>query len=893
MALSSDELAATPPHAGRLRCEHLDDPLGIDVTAPAFGWVPSGRQRAYQVLVATDPGLLAGGVGDVWDSGRVESEEVNGVSCQGAPLASRRRYWWSVRLWGDGAEPGPFASAATFEMGLLGPDDWEAVWIGGGQGVSSSLLRTGFDVPGNVRRARAYVAALGYYELRLNGERVGDRVLDPASTSYDHDPDLYDGDGKPARIPNPRVLYSTYDITGLLKPGANATGLILGHGWYSAETDIGPGPMPRTSYGDRPRALLQIETETEDGRLSVVTTGEGWWTAPGPIVYNDYGHGEYYDARREIPGWDAPGFDAAGWARATVVDPPEARLSAQLLQPIRVIETLAPVRVLTGEHGAMIADFGQHFSGWTRVRVSGPAGSEVMLRHCGELGDGGEPDDDANMNAWLPARQTDTYVVKGEGEEVWEPRFTLHGFRYVEIATPGPEVVVLGVEGRVVHSDLPGTGEFTCSDPLLDRIHRNVVWTLRTSFQGFPQDAAERYERVGWVGDPGWAVEDYLYDFDAARFWLKWLDDLADTQLPDGRFPLICPIHWRGKIAMEAPEGYDVPDDFEHVMYWPYGAQPDFAMTSYPSITWNLYRFYGDRTILHRHYPGMRRGVEFLRSRSEGLIVTEGLGDHMEPQPDGTCSVFAKRTPVELTSTAWFYAVTSMTADAAEVIGEAADAARYRELARDIRWAFNARFFDEAAASYATGSQTSRAMPLWFGLVPDEHRERALAGLIGEIERDGGHLGTGTMGTAALQHVLTGEVAEVMYGIATRTTFPSWGDQVARGATTIWETWGGDPTFSRNMKLLAMIERFLYNDVAGLTPTAPGWQRILVRPSLTHRLTHASARVRTARGDAAIDWRTEAGGLHVTVEVPRRARRRFSCPAAVSTTPGLPGTASR
>jgi hypothetical protein len=608
MPPSNEETPARRPRADRLRCEHLDDPLGIDVAAPAFGWVPTGCQRAYQVRVATDPDLLADGVGDAWDSGRVESDEVNGVPYEGAQLASRRRYWWSVRLWGEGEEPGPFAPAASFEMGLLDPAYWEAAWIGGGEDVSSPLLRVGFDVPGKVRRARAHVAALGYYELRLNGERVGDQVLDPANTSYDHDPDLYDGDGMPARIPNPRVLYSTFDITGLLKPGANATGLILGHGWYSAESDIGPGPLPRTPYADRPRALLQIE-----------------------------------------------------------------------------IETLAPARMLTSGNGAAIADFGQHFSGWTRIKVSGPAGSEVVLRHFGELGDGGEPDDDANINAWLPARQTDTYVVKGGGEEVWEPRFTLHGFRYVEITTPGPETAVLQVEGRVVHSDLPRTGEFTCSDALLNQIHRNVLWTLRTSFQGFPQDAAERYERVGWVGDPGWAVEDYLYDFDAARFWLKWLDDLADTQLPDGRFPLICPIHWRGKIAMEAPDGYDVPDDF-------------------------------------------------------------------------------------------------------------------------------------------------------------------------------------------------GESSEVMYRIATRTTFPSWGDQVGRGATTIWETWGGDPTFSRNMKLLATIGKFLYNEVAGLTPAAPGWRRILVRPSLIHRLTHARASVRTVRGDASIDWRADEDGLHMTLEVPPASEAEVQVP---------------
>lgn len=878
-----------PPEAARLRCQHLADPLAVGTAHPVFSWVPTGPggdQTAYQLLVAGDPGSLNPGGADLWNSGRVAGDRVNGVAYEGRPLTGGRRYWWTVRLWGADGAPGPWAPPATFETGLLGREEWHATWIAAEAGISSPLLRTEFEVPGRVRRARAYVAALGYYEMRLNGRRVGDRVLDPAPTDYDHDPGLVDGEGEAARITGPRVLYSTYDITDLVVGGAdgaaavNAVGLVLGHGWYSAEDDLGPRPFPRTPLGDRPAALLQIEIETDDDRRLTVVSDGGWRTAPGPVLYNDYANGERHDARRELPGWDRPGF-AGGpeWRPAIARPAPAGALRAQLVEPIRVVETRAARRTVSERDGRRVVDFGQHVSGWTRIRVSGPAGAEVTVRHAGDVDAAGALDPSANLAPWMPARQTDVYVLGGSpagaGEhEVWEPRFTLHGFRYAEVGVSDPEVTVHEIEARVVHSDVEMPGEFRCSDAMLERIHANVVWSLRASLQGFPQDAADRAERVGWLGDPGWTIEDYLYGFDSLGFWLKWLDDLAGAQLPDGRFPIICPIMWRGRLADSIPEGAlgemdEEGADFTKI-FWPYMDKPDFTMTTYTSIAWNLYRFYGDRSILETHYERMRHGLDFLRSRADDFIVEEGWGDHMEPQPDGTCSVDPKRTPIALTSTAWFHAVATMVADAAEAIGRHVDAIRYRELAESIRTAYNERFLDPASGRYASGSQTAQALSLWLGLVPAEHRDRVVRALIEEIkDRDGGRLSTGTMGTAALQHVLSDVgAADVMYEIATQPAFPGWAYQVVNGATTLWETWGGDEHFSRNMKLLASIEKFLYNDVAGLAPAAPGWQRIRVKPALTHRMTSASARVRTVRGDAAVGWRAGDGVLRMDLEVP-------------------------
>ena len=550
---------------------------------------------------------------------------------------------------------------------------------------------------------------------------------------------------------------------------------------------------------------------------------------------------------------------------------------------MRVLATRAPVAESRTAAGARLLDFGQHHTGWTRITVSGPAGAQVVLRHAGEVDAAGELDDDANMGAWIQARQTDTYILRGDERETWEPRFTLHGFRYVEVTAP-PEMTVHEAVSCLVHSDLAQVGRFTCSDPLLNQIHDNAVWSMRASLQGFPQDAAERAERVGWTGDPGWAVGEYLLNVDTLGFWRKWLDDLADAQLPDGRFPVVCPIHWRGSVELPAPDGYLVPEDHDPMLHFPYGAWPDFSMTSYPAIAWALYEFYGDRSILARHYPGMRRGLEFMLSRTTNGILPTGLGDHMEPQADGTCSVFPQRTSRECTSTAWLYAVADIVAKSARVLGRTEDAAQFAGVAAEVKDAFTKRFLNADSATYDSGSQTAAALALWLGLVPDEHRAAVLAALVADIERRDWHLDTGTMGTAALQHVLP---AEVMHRLATQTTFPSWGHQIAMGATTIWETWGGDPTFSRNMKLLVATEKFLFHDVAGLAPAAPGWSRIRVRPQLTGVLAHASAQVRTPRGVAAVEW--SADPLQLTVTVPASSTAEVWLPAG--SVPCVDGTA--
>jgi alpha-L-rhamnosidase len=748
-------------------------------------------------------------------------------------------------------------------MGLLGPVDWRAVWIGAAAGVSSPLIRRDFDLPAAPRRARAYVSGLGYHELHLNGAKVGDHVLSPITTTYDRDPEFLYSDEL-----HPRVLYVVHDVTDQVSEGPNAIGLMLGHGWYSAEADVGTPPGHHKPYGDRARALAQLEIELVTGELIVVATDGTWRTSSGPMTYNDYYQGERYEARLEQPGWNLPGFDDMRWSPAVELGPLAGVLRAQLMPPIQVVETRMPQAVSQPRPGTTIVDFGQNMSGWTRINVSGEAGTEVTIRHGARLTEDGDLDNSSSLaTRWgdYEARQADTYVLKGGGPEIWEPRFTLHGFRCAEVTSTAP-VSLDGVEARVVHANIEQSGDFECADPLLNRIHANVCWTFRASLQGFVQDAADRSERVGWLGDPGFIVEDVLYNFNLDQAHAKWLDDIADIQLANGNIAaVVAPLHWRGVGGL--------------------GPVPDWKAT-FVLIVWQHFQFYGDRSILECHYDGARRFVDLLVSQAERLILTTGIGDHMEPQPDGTCSVLPLRTPVALTSTAWFHACTRIVARIAAELGDDERARRYTVLADKIRDAFNATFWTDEMTGYGPGTQTALALPLWLDLVPADRREAVIDLLIGAIRRTGGNLDTGIIGTAALEQVLADAgAADVMFDIATQTTYPSWGYQVEHGATTLWETWGDNPPDgSLNMKMFGGIEKFFYKDVAGISPAAPGWKEILVKPVLTHRLDHARASVRTPRGIVSIQWRWDGGRLLVDLEIPSTSRAEVWLPLGGSTT---------
>ena len=879
--------------ADGLRCEYLVDPQALQTRQPRFSWQLQSsrrgqRQAAYQILVASTAQRLDQDTGDLWNSGQVRSDQNLHVVYAGQPLASGQRCFWKVRVWnqpGDDGRfavvayndpatlaalkverPSPYSRPAQFQTGIAdnrseGADrpgaeeaEWTATWVAADDAlISAPLLRKEIVLDQPVRRATGYVAGVGYFELFVNGSKVGDHVLDPGTTYYHHDQDY---------SIRSRVLYVAHDLTAMLRQGPNALGILLGHGWYSAEADVPGSPHHRQPYGDRPRVRFQLEIEFVDGSTARVGSDASWKTSPSPITYNDYSHGETYDARLEQPGWRSAGFDDSAWNTAVAIAGPDGRLVPQMLEPIRVVETIKPVRTLTPRPGVVVYDMGQMISGWTRIRLRGKRGTRVTLRHAGRVYPDRTLDVRSNTHPTHVARQTDTYLLKGDIEETWEPRFTLHGFRYVELTATPSTPQLLGLEGRWVRSSVATAGSFRCSHKLLNRIHDYVQRTFACCLQSMPQDAMDRAERVAWLGDPGMVAEDIIYNFQTASFWRKWLNDLRDAQQPDGALPFVCPIHWRGDFS-------------------PYNLLPVWQST-YPLFVRAVYRYYGDRRVLAEHYDGMKQLVSYLQAQAEDHLIHGGLGDHMEPQADGTSRSEPQRTPAALTSTAYFYHDVRIVSEAARVLGKNDQADHYRALADAIKGAFNRAFLDPRTHQYATGSQTANALALELDLVPEQHRDAVLSNLVESIEdRHRGHLATGIVGTNALEQVLPAYGrADVMFRVATQTTFPSWGHQVLHGATTLWESWEdpGAQQYSLNMKMLGSSQKFLYHDLAGIRPLGPGFREIEIRPQMVAGLDWVRGSLATGYGPIAVHWRRVENGFDLRLVIPTNTRAAVFLP---------------
>ena len=843
------------PFPFEIRCEYTDNPLGLETQRPRFSWILTSSQRgqmqtAYQILVASSPENLSQGKGDKWDSKKLASDQSVTVVYQGKELKSGEKCWWKVRVWDKNGKAGAFSEPATFEMGLLKQSDWRGQWIGADSSISSPLLRREFAISGSIKRAKAYISGLGWNEFYINGKKVSDHVLDPATSYYNND--------QPFEL-GTRVLYVTHDVTEYLQKGQNALGVMLGNGWYSNDEGVlGKELIGRQSFGKTPILRLQMEIEYTDGRVESIVSEDKWKVSDGPIRANEICLGEDYDARLEMTGWNSPGYNDSKWVNAGVVTPPSGKMVAQILPAVKVIKNMKPIKITEIEKGVYIYDFGQHFSGWTQLNVEGPEGTKVKMRYAGILYDDGRLD---TRNQRV-ATQTDTYTLNGKGTEVWEPRFTLHGFRYVEVTGFPGTPTLKNLEGRFVYNAVETSGSFESSNKLINQIHSNVLWTFKSSLQGIPQDAAERSERVAWLGDTGFNLEDYLFVLNTASFWSKWLDDIKDSQKTDGDLPVVSPLHWRKTYYM-----------------WP------TWKSTYPLVAWYLYQYYGDERVLETHYDGIVKLMEFLDKQADNYIISKDLGDHMEPDRAAGYSNFdPKRTPPEITATGFYYFDAWILAQAAKVLGKTEDYKRYSLLAENIKKAYNEKFLNKETNQYSTGSQTSNAMSLQLGLVPKEREKAVLANLVDDIMiKNEGHLSTGILGTNALEQVL-GKLgrADVMFKIATQTTYPSWGYTISKGATTVWEAFEIESkkpyTVSLNMKMFGSTEIFFFRDLAGIGRGDIGFKQIIIRPCIVGDLTYAKASLKTVRGVIAVDWKVADRLLDMKVTLPTNSKGKVSVP---------------
>ena len=855
-ALAAATLAAAPAPApltvAGLRCEYKVDPLGIDAAQPRLSWQLRSDARgvvqsAYQVQVTRDGKTL-------WDTGQVASAASTQVPYGGPALESSRRYGWRVRVWDGGGKPSAWSAPAHWEMGLLAPGDWKARWIESAQdeGAKASqpspMLRGTFAVKGKVRSARAYVTSLGLYELEINGTRVGDQLLTPGWTSY-----------------KKRLQYQTYDVTSLLRPGENAIGAALGDGWYRgflAWSDR------RAVYGDRLALLGQLRIEYEGGRVETVGTDGTWKSATGPIRASDIYNGETYDARLERPGWSRTGYDDKDWAPVRVVEPEKRALIAPAGPPVRRIEEVRPVKVLKTPAGETVFDMGQNMVGHVRLKVRGPAGTTVTLRHFEVLDKAGNVYT-ANLRV---AKQQVTYVLKGGADEVYEPHFTFQGFRYVAVAGWPGEPTLDALTGVVVHSDMPVTGQLTTSNPLLDQLQHNIRWGQKGNFVDVPTDCPQRDERLGWTGDAQVFSRTAAFNMDVAGFFTKWLGDVAADQQADGAVPFVIP-----DVLSKNGTGASAS-----------AAWADAAVI----IPWNMYLAYGDTRLLERQYPSMKAWVEYMRRQAgDKDLWTTGFhfGDWLAFAT--TASDYpGATTGKDLIATAFYAHSTDLLQRTAAVLGKKDEAAQYAALVPRIKEAF-VREFVTAAGRVGENTQTAYALALQFDLLPEDLRKEAARRLAAEVKARG-HLTTGFVGTPYLCHVLSRYgYTGVAYRLLNRQEYPSWLYPVKQGATTIWERWDGqkpdgsfqDPGMnSFNHYAYGAIGEWMYRVVAGLEldPQEPGYKHVLVQPQPGGGLTSAEARLQTLYGEAASGWTIADGKVTVAVTVPPNAHGTVRLPAA-------------
>jgi alpha-L-rhamnosidase len=865
----------------RLRCEYLENPVGIDARRPRLSWWldddrPAEIQTAYRILAASRPELLDDETGDVWDSGRVESATTVNVPFGGTPLTSRQRVYWRVRAYDSDGIGSPWSRTAFFEAGLLDEDDWRARWIAsplmGGKRTPAQVpaLRRSFELAQPVEAARLYVAVLGVYDLEINGLRAIDVELAPGWTDF-----------------RKRVRYQAYDVTRFLKPGENVFGVLLGDGWYCGFL----GLSERQQYGDRPALLLQLEATLADGSRVRIVSDELWKWQRSPILYSDLMDGEGVDGRQALGAWSASGYDAAGWAPVLVLPKPiDLSLDATMSPPIRIVDRLEPIGAPTVRTSALgerrlIFDFGQNLVGRVRLAVCARRGTEFRVRHAERLDAQGEPYT-ANLRT---ARATDHYTCAGSADgETFEPRFTFHGFQYVEVAGHFPEDAVTGISAVVLSSSLAEIGEFQCDHPLVNQLQSNIVWSQRGNFLDVPTDCPQRDERLGWTGDAQVFVRTAAFNLDAAPFFAKWLRDIADAQFGGGTVPPVAPL----PPALRALRIDGGPGWSDAIVICP----------------WAMYRCFGDRAVLERHYEAMTAFIADIQKRYPSLVrgddaaeSWQGFGDWLAPDARPGGDTRSGATPKDLIGTAFFCYSAKLLARIAGVLGNLSDLERYEELAQRVRAAFRRRFVT-GDGRLVGETQTGYVLALHFGLLDPSETERAFAALVRDIEARGHHLSTGFLGTPYLLHVLTAQGRlDLAYRLLLQTSPPSWLHPVTEGATTIWERWDAwtastgfqDPAMnSFNHYAYGAVGEWLYGTLAGLeldpdlssTRNAYRQARIYPRPPLGDAfpdgapIRYAAAALDTVHGRYEVSWEIAAGAFRLEARIPPNCRAKVTLP---------------
>lgn len=854
--------------------------LGTQQLRPMLSWRIEGdrkrrdiHQTAYQIQVASSMEKLLNDEPDFWDSRRLSSDRSIGVAYGGKLLQSRDQLFWRVRVWTTAGNTG-WSEPARWTMGLLKQGDWQADWIGRDEPfatdriekfprLSARYLRREFKVEHHkkVKRAFAYISGLGLYELHLNGQKASEAVLAPGPTDY-----------------SKTVFYNTLDVTSLLQAGQNAIGVILGNGrYFTMRQEYKPWKWHQFGM---PKLCMQLEITYEDGSRQMVLSDTSWQlTAMGPIRANNEYDGETYDARMEMSGWDRPGYlsrptsskGTTGWQSARLVAAPKGRLQAALNENMQIVRRLTPAKLEEKKTGEVIVDMGQNMAGWLRIHLDGRGhkGDTVILRFAESLTGSGQLYT-ANLR---DAKSTDKYIIKGEANEKWSPRFVYHGFRYVSVAHFPGKPTLADFEGQVVSDPMETAGSFTCSDTTINQVYRNAVWGILSNYKGMPVDCPQRNERQPWLGDRTTGAYGETFAFNNHLLYAKWLQDIEDAQLPMGSLPDVAPNFW-----------FYYKDD----VTWP---------STYLTVAAMLYQQYGDAAAIRRHYGSMKLWIQYMHHQyvKKGIIDKDSYGDWCVP-PD-SLQLIHSRNPAKMTSgallaTATFYHDLQLMQGFAGLSGKIEDTAIYGPMAREMRTAFQEKFFDQDKQYYGNNSVTANLLPLAFGLVPKASEQAVFEHIADKTEKTyNGHISTGVIGTQWLLRTLSAYGRnDLALRLAGNRSYPSWGYMVANGATTIWELWNGNtanPAMNsqNHVMLLGDLLIWLYENQAGIAsdkhPDGIGFGKIIMAPKINGPLKFVRATHRSAYGLISSDWEKKGTQWSWKVTIPPNASAQLKFPAGL------------
>ena len=844
-----------------LRTELLTNPVGIDITQPRLSWEITGNQRgieqtAYQIIVTSTPEKLSANEGDLWNSGKVNSNQSTFITYAGKALNKGDKAFWKVKVWTNKGEAG-WSNGATWSLGLHQYKDWEGRWIGFDRyfpwdnqdlpKLSARYFRKDFSTAKQVKSATASIMGLGLYELYIDGKKIGSQVLAPAPTDYTQN-----------------IKYNTFDVTENLKVGKHAIGVVLGNGRFFEMRQT--KAYKQKTFGF-PKLLMQLNITYSDGTKQTIKTDNSWkGTAEGPILANNEYDGEEYDARKEMTGWNQPGFDEQKWLTSEYVQEPGGAYEAQMNQFMKVMQDIKPVSITKRSNGNYIIDFGQNMSGWVKFRVKGEKGRKLTLKFAESLQGNG----DLFIANLRDAKTTDTYILKGDGIEEWEPRFVYHGFRYVEVnGYPGtPEKN--NFTARFVYDAMQTNGSFESSNALLNQIHKNSWWGIASNYKGMPVDCPQRNERQPWLGDRSTGAYGESFLFDNTALYAKWLEDIRYSQKADGAIPDVAPAFWRY---------------YSDNMTWP---------GTLLMVSDMLYRQTGDVSALQTNYPAMKKWLLYMQSRylsGDGIMTKDSYGDWCVPPVTieaGRGVNADQKHPSTLIATAYYYHYLNMMSRFAKLTGNSGDTALFSGLASDAKVAFNKKFYNQKGF-YGENALTDNLLAVHFGLVEPGNIKKVQQQIVSIIEdQNKGHLSTGLIGTQWLMRTLSNmERSDLAYKIASQKTYPSWGYMIENGATAIWELWNGntaDPKMNsqNHVMLLGDLMIWYYENLLGIKSDYenPGFKKIIMKPELIDGLNYAKGSYKSPYGIIKSDWKKSGKSFNWNITVPANTRAMIYVPAS-------------